>query len=311
MASPSSKLLSLPEAARAVPDGATITAGGFAHSHQPMAFVRELIRQRRTDLTLIGVAECWIAEFLAAAGMLRRAYLSNFMLEGYGRCQCFARGVESGAIAVEDHSHFGMLSRLTAAGLGLPFMPVRAMAGTDILAQPGFEAPEHKARQIASPFSDESVLVVSPLRPDFAILHVARADRLGNAQMFGTVSALAEQARAARHVILTADEIVDTEAIRRRPEATLIPGLMVDAVVHAPFGAHPTGVYGLYDHDPDHLGEYYRASRDAAAVAAYLARRVYGPGDEGAYLDALGASRLLALRVDPALGYRWKGQRHD
>lgn len=305
-----SKLIGLEAAARRVGDGAAITAGGFAHSHQPLAFTRALIRQGTRDLTLIGVAECWVAEFLAAAGRLRRTYLSNFMVEGYGRCPCFSRGVESGSIETEDHSHFGIISRLVAAGQGLPFMPLRSMSGTDILAKPGFEPPEHKAQTVASPFGAEQVLAVSPLRPDFAILHVARADVLGNAQTFGAVSVLEEQARAARHVILTAEEIVDTAEIRRRPEATLIPGMMVDAVVHAPYGAHPTGLYGYYDHDPEHLADYYRAARDGAAVQAYLARHVFGPADHFAYLDALGARRLLGLRVDPALGYRWRAKDH-
>lgn len=307
MTTASSKLMALADAVALVPDGATITAGGFAHSHQPLGFVRALLRAGRRDLTLIGVAECWVAEFLAAAGMLRRAYLSNFMLEGYGRCRCFSRGVEAGEIATEDHSHFGMLSRLAAAGLGLPFLPVRAMAGTDILARPGFEPPEAKARMIASPFGGEAVLAVSPLRPDVAILHVARADALGNAQMPGTVSAMEEQARAAGRVILTAEEIVPPAVIRRRPEATLIPGLMVDAVVHLPYGAHPTGVFGYYDPDAAHLAAFYAATRDAESVRDYLANYVAGPEDHWAYLDLLGAARLLALRPDPALGYRFAG----
>lgn len=304
MTAPPSKLLSLEDAACRVADGTSLTAGGFAHSHQPMAFVRELIRQGRRDLTLMGVAECWIAEFLAAAGALTRTYFSNFMFEGYGRCRRFSEGVETGRIAVEDHSHFGMVSRLMAAGLGLPFMPMRAMLGTDILAQPGFEAPDRKAQVMRSPFGPETVLAVSPLRPDVAVIHAARADERGNVQLFGTTSVVEEQARAARTVIVTVEEIVSSDEIRREPERTILPGLMVDHVVHAPYGAHPTGVYGYYDHDPDHLRLYYGASGSPEATAAYLAEWVGAPPDLWAYLDRIGMGRLMDLRVDPALGYR-------
>ncbi|PSC04903.1 3-oxoadipate--succinyl-CoA transferase subunit A [Alsobacter soli] len=303
MAATPSKLVSLVEAAQAVASGASLTAGGFAHSHQPLAFTRELIRQGRSRLTLMSVAECWVAEFLAAAGMLEKVYFSNFMFEGYGRCQRFSKAVEAGAVAVEDHSHFGMVSRLMAAGLGLPFMPMKAMAGTDILAISGFEPPDRKARRMQSPFGHEVVTAVSPLRPDVAVIHAARADRLGNVQLFGTTSVIEEQARAAGTVIVTVEEIVDTDIIRRQPEMTLLPALMVDMVVHLPYGAHPTGVYGYYDHDSAHLADYYAASRTEPDTAVWLDRWAHGLPDHFDYLDALGMTRLLQLRVDPALGY--------
>lgn len=298
-----SKLVSLEEAIDIIPDGASLTGGGFAHSHQPLAFFRGLIKAGRKDLTLMGVAECWVAEFLAASGILKRVYFSNFMFEGYGRCRRFSESVEKGDIEVEDHSHFGMVMRLMASGLGLPFMPLKAMAGTDILAQRGFEDPADKAHFLSSPFGNGDVTVVSPLRPDFAIIHAARADRSGNVQLFGTTSVVEEQARAARTVIVTVEEIVDTDVIRRQPSLTIIPGLMVDMVVHLPYGAHPTGVYGYYEHDSEHLGEYYAASRTSEDVAKWLDRWVHQMPDHWTYLDAIGARKLLSLRVDPHLGY--------
>lgn len=303
----SDKLVSLAEALAPVQPGMSLTAGGFAHSHQPMAITRELIRRGIGDLTLMGVAECWVAEFLAAAGLLKRAYFSNFMFEGFGRCRCFSRGVEAGPIETEDHSHFGMVCRFQAAGLGLPFMPIRAMAGTDILAMPGFEPPAAKSGRVASPFGGESITVVSPLKPDFAIIHAARADRDGNVQLFGTTAVIEEQARAASHVIVSVEEIVEPEILRRRPELTILPSILVDAVVHLPYGAHPTGVFGYHEHDDAHLREYYTASHDQAATDAYLERWVHGPADHWAYLDEIGMERLLRLRVDPALGYATGG----
>lgn len=309
MNSTRNKLVSLEEALEPIRDGMSITAGGFAHSCQPMALTRGLIRRGLRGLTIMGVAECWVAEFLAAAGMLERAYFSNFMFEGFGRCRRFSEGVEAGRIATEDHSHFGMVCRLQAAGLGLPFMPIRAMAGTDIIDVPGFEDAAHKSSILASPFGNGSVTVVSPLRPDVAIIHAARADRDGNIQLFGTTAVIEEQARAARHVIVSVEEIVDANELRRHPELTILPGLMVDAVVHLPYGAHPTGVYGYYEHDAAHLGGYYEASRDQEATDRFLKRWAHDLPDHWTYLDTIGVRTLMELRVDPYLGYV-AGARH-
>jgi glutaconate CoA-transferase, subunit A len=300
----SSKLVSMDTALDAIRDGMSITAGGFAHSHQPMALLRALIKRGVRHLTLMGVAECWVAEFLAAANALDRTYFSNFMFEGFGRCRRFSEGVESGAIEVEDHSHFGMVNRLNAAALGLPFMPMRAMSGTDILAKPGFEEPHMKSRLIESPFdARDKVLAVSPLKPDVAIIHAARADDAGNVQLYGPTSVIVEQARAAAHVIVSVEEVVDTEVIRRHPEFTILPGLLVDAVVHAPFGAHPLGNYGYYQHDQAYLQDYYDSSRAPQSTQAFLDEWIHAPADHWAYLDKIGIMRLMRLRVDPALGY--------
>jgi glutaconate CoA-transferase subunit A len=309
MSAARTKLVEMDEAIAVVKDGMSLTAGGFAHSHQPMALTRAIIRRGVRDLTIMGVAECWVAEYLAAAGAIRQAYMSNFMFEGFGRCRRFSEAVETGQIATEDHSHFGMICRLQAAGLGLPFMPIRAMSGTDIIEQPGFEDAAAKSRQITSPFGNGAVRVVSPLKPDVAIIHAARADLDGNVQLFGATSVLEEQARAASHVVVSVEEIVSPEVIRRQPEPTILPGVLVDALVHLPYGAHPTGVYGYYEHDAAHLGEYYEASRVRAATDDYLRRWVFEMEDHWAYLDAIGMSSLLRLRLDPALGSKLAARR--
>ncbi|WP_299655275.1 CoA-transferase [uncultured Jannaschia sp.] len=299
------KRVSLDEALALVPDGATLTAGGFAHSHQPMGFFRALIAEGRSDLSLMGVAECWVAEWLAAAGMLRKAWFSNFMFEGFGRCRRFSEGIENGTIAAEDHSHFGMIMRLVAGAERLPFMPMLSQGGTDIALLGGFEQPEDKIRVIDSPFGDgQRVTVTSPLVPDVAVIHAARADRLGNVQLGGASAVIEEQAAAARTVIVTVEKIVETDEIRRTPEATLLSALTVDAVVHLPFGAWPTGVYGYHDPDMDFLSNYYAASRDAGACSDWVDRHLRAPADHWAWLDAAGMARLLALRTDPVLGYR-------
>jgi glutaconate CoA-transferase, subunit A len=302
MSAARTKLVEMDEAIGVIKDGMSLTAGGFAHSHQPMALTRAIIRRGVRNLTIMGVAECWVAEYLAAAGAIGQAYMSNFMFEGFGRCRRFSEAVETGEIATEDHSHFGMICRLQAAGLGLPFMPIRSMSGADIIERPGFEDAAAKSLQMASPFGNGTVRVVSPLKPDVAIIHAARADLDGNVQLFGATSVLEEQARAASHVIVSVEEIVSPDVIRRQPELTILPGLLVDALVHLPYGAHPTGVYGYYEQDAAHLGEYYQASRDREMTDDYLRRWVFEMEDHWSYLDAIGMSSLLRLRVDPALG---------
>ena len=298
------KTVSLSEAVSLVEPGANVVAGGFAASHQPMAFFRELIRRATGPFSMTAVADCWVVEFLAAAGLLERVALSCLMFEQLGRCYRFSKGVEEGTIAVEDHSHFGLISRLAAAGLGLPFLPVRSMSGTDILAQPGFEPPEEKWRRIPSPFGGGEITAVSAIVPDVAVVHVARADRRGNAQIFGPTTIVEEQMKAARTVIVTAEEIVDGTDIARCPEFTIAPGLLTDAVVHVPYGAHPTGMFGYYDADDAHLAEYHGVSRDESALNDYMDRYVLGPANHWEYLERIGIRRLTALRVDPALGYR-------
>ena len=232
-----SKVVSLSEAVASVPDGANMTFGGFAAYFTPLAFVREVIRQGRRRIEMTSVAECWVADYLAGAGVLTRARFSNFMFEGLGRCYNFCRGVERGEIEVEDYSHFAITSRLVAAGLGIPFMPIKSMAGTDLMSRRNFEA--DKARPLHCPFTGEPVLLVPAVRPDVAVIHVARSDRAGNGQLFGYTAVVEEQARAAERVIVTAEEVVEDAVIRAQPELTVLPGFLVDAVVEVPFGLAP------------------------------------------------------------------------
>ena len=294
------KVRSLPEVVASIPDGANLTFGGFAAYFTPLALVRELIRQGKRALEMTSVAECWVADYLAGADRIRRVRFSNFMFEGLGRCQNFARAVEQGRIEVEDYSHFAITSRLVAAGFGLPFMPVKSMAGTDLMGRRGFET--DKAQPLTCPFTGEHVLLVPAVRPDVAVLHVARADREGNSQLFGYTAVVEEQARAAQRVIVTTEEVVEDTVIRAQPELTVLPGFLVDAVVEVPFGAHPTGMYRYYDPDFEFMRDYYAASRDPAAFRAHLEEWVLAPADHWAYLRKVGLRRLLALRSDPGLG---------
>lgn len=294
-----SKITSLPEAVATIAPGSSLSFGGFGHYGHPLAFVREIIRQGIGDLTLHAIAECWPAELLTAAGLVRHINMSNLMFEGLGRVRAICRACENGEITTDDHSHLGLSLRLLAAGWGVPFMPIHTMAGSDLeLIQTGDKP---KFARIQSPFSDEWIGAVSPLQPDVAVVHVHQADDQGNGIIRGQISVVDAQIRAAKRVIVTAEEIVDGDRITPDNQLTVVPGILVDAVVHTPYGAHPGGVYGMYDEDPRYLNEYYEASRDPETVKAWLDDWVRGVPDHSAYLDRIGSRKLAEVRVDPEI----------
>jgi len=292
-----SKVVDLPTAAASVPEGASLSFSGFGHYGHPLAFVHELIRTGTGGFTLHAIAECWPAELLTASGRVRHINMSNLMFEGLGRVRAICRAVENGDITTDDHSHLGLTLRLLAGAWDVPFLPLRTMAGSDLEHLQSGPAP--KFARIGSPFGDETVGVVSALRPDVAVIHVTEADEQGNGILYGQLSVLDAQVRAAKRVILTTEKLVPAEHIVRNNQLVSVPGILVDQVVHTPFGAFPGGMYGLYAEDLALMGEYYEASRQPETTAAYLADWVFGVADHEAYLDRIGARRLSEAAVDP------------
>ena len=295
-----SKVCTLEDLVDAVQPGMSVSFGGFAHSLTPMAVVREIVRRKVDDLTLIGIAEAWAADMLAGAGALRRLVFSNFMFEGFGLCRNFSRAIESGAVESEDYSHFALASRFSAAGLGLPFATVRSLLGSDLLRDPDGGA-RMLFREFQSPFGNGSVVLLPAASPDVVFVHGHRGDSHGNVQVEGATSVIEEQARAGKTVVATVEEIVDSSKLRTTPHHTVVPGMLVSRIAEVPYGAHPTGMYRLYDADYEHIRDYVEASRDPDRFAAYLAQVT--AGDHRAYLDRIGVKRLLDLRCDPYFGY--------
>ncbi|MFV0425666.1 MAG: CoA transferase subunit A [Beutenbergiaceae bacterium] len=293
------KLTSVSDAVSSIPAGSSLSFGGFGHYGHPLALVREIIRQRIANLTLYAIAECWPAELLTAAGLVRHIDMSNLMFEGLGRVRAICRAVENGEITTDDHSHLGLSLRLLAAGWGVPFLPIHTMAGSDLEHIQSGDKP--KFARIPSPFGDEWTGVVSALQPDVAIIHVHQADTQGNGIIHGQISVVDAQVRAARRVILSTEELVDGADVVAHNQLTVIPGFLVDTVVHTPYGSHPGGVYGRYDEDQELLEEYYQASRSPDTLADWLTAWVYDLGDHIDYLDQVGSQRLARVVVDPEL----------
>ena len=276
---------------RLVADGNTVAIEGFTHliCH---AAGHELIRQRRRDITLCRLTPDVIGDQLAAAGVISRIVFSWMGNPGAGSLHALRRRIEHAdpePLEVEEYSHFGMVCRYTAGAAGLPFFPLRSYTGSDL--------PSANPRIVttASPYDGETMYAVPPLNPDVAIIHVQRATADGDAQAWGLVGCQKEAAFAARRVIVVCEEVVPESVVRADPNRTLIPAPIVDAVVEAPGGCHPSFAQGYYDRDNRFYLDWEPISRDPAALEAWLQDWVYGLADHTEYRARLGTERWAAL----------------
>ncbi len=285
-----SKLTSLSEAIRQhVHDGDLVYAAGFTHLI-PFAAGHEIIRQGIKDLILARATPDLIYDQMVAAGCARKVIFSYSGNPGVGSLKWLRDGIQNGSLEWEEYSHFGMISRLQAGASGLPFMPMRQTGALDL------EKANPLYRRVQDPYGGEDVVVVPALHPDAAIVHVQRADSEGNAHIWGILGEQREAAFAAKRVILTAEEIVDEDIIRSDPNRTLIPSLVVSAVCHVPWCAHPSYTQGYYDRDNDFYLRWEEISKDEASVKAYLDEWVYGVKDRAEYLEKLGKETQERLK---------------
>lgn len=288
-----SKVCSLKEAvASYVKDGDTLYAAGFTHLI-PFAAGHEIIRQGRKNLTLARATPDLIYDQMVAAGCARKVIFSYMGNPGVGSLRIVRSELEAGRLEWEEYSHFGMITRLSAGASGLPFLPMKQTGAADL------EKSNPNIRRVTDPYSGEEVVVVPALNPDVAIVHVQRADRSGNAHIWGILGEQKEAAFAARHVILTAEELVDEDVIRSDPNRSMIPGFIVDAVCEVPFASHPSYTQGYYDRDNAFYLSWDQISESPEAVRAWLDEWVYGVQDRAEYWQKLGAETHERLRVTP------------
>jgi len=292
------KLLSMQAAIAAyVHDGMSIAIEGFT-SFICFAAGHEIIRQRRRDLTLMRMTPDLIYDQMIAAGVASKLIFSYLGNPGVGSLYCIRRAVEKGipqALELEEYSHYGMVARYAAGAARLPFLPLRSYVGSDL---PDVNP---KIKIIDDPYGTGKIAVVPPLNPDLAILHAQRADVQGNTQLWGLLGMQKEVAFAAKQVIVVVEEIVDEAVIRADPNRTLIPGLIVDAVVHEPFGAHPSYVQGYYDRDNEAYLAWDKLSQAQVSTETWLDQWVYGVANHTEYLKKLGETRLANLKPEPYL----------
>jgi glutaconate CoA-transferase subunit A len=284
-----SKLCSMEEAvSQYVADGDTVAIEGFT-AFICFAAAHEIIRQRKQDLTLCRLTPDLIYDQMIAAGVARKLVFSYLGNPGVGSLHCVRRAVEKEIprpIEIEEYSHFGMVGRYLAGASNLPFFPLKSYAGSDL------PQANDQIRSVEDPYGSGAIAVVPPLNPGVAFIHAQRADVEGNTQLWGLIGVQKEAAFAAERLVVVVEEVVDQSLIRRDPNRTLIPGLIVDAVVHEPYGAHPSYVQGYYDRDNQFYLAWDKISRQQDQTEAWLQEWVYDLPDRAAYLKKLGQARL-------------------
>jgi glutaconate CoA-transferase subunit A len=280
-----------------VRDGDTVAIEGFTHLIS-FAAGHEIIRQKKRDLTLARLTPDLIYDQMVAGGVARKLIFSWLGNPGVGGLNAIRRRIEADAIAasgepqleIVEYSHFGMVGRYMAGATNLPFFPLRSY----------FESDMPKAnpliRQVESPYGDGVVYAVPPLKPDVTVVHAQRASAAGDTQVWGLLGCQKEAAFAADRLIVVVEELVHEAVIRADPNRTIIPGLIVDAVVVEPFGAHPSYVQGAYDRDNRFYLDWEPISRDEAATQAWLREWVYDLDGRAAYVEKLGAERVASLK---------------
>ncbi|MBI3949782.1 MAG: hypothetical protein HY314_04940 [Acidobacteria bacterium] len=278
------KITSLTEAIRQVVDGSQVAVGGLSYFNAPMALVRELIRQRKRDLTLITAAiSSFQADLLIGAGCVRRLISPYVAFEELGLAPNFRRAVEKGEVELVEIGEAFLAFALKAAASGSPFYALpRSLAAADTARI------SNHYRIATDPFTGQEVLCVPALRPDWAILHAQQSDPFGNVRYLGSPFMDPLLARASRHVIISCDELISNETIRSDPWATAIPAMMVDRVVPIHGAAHPTASEPLYGVDREHFKLYIGASKTTEGLADYLHQFVISASDPEEYLAKVG-----------------------
>ena len=287
-----SKLLSLSEAIdRFVSDGNAIAMGLAQETLIPFAAGHEIIRQNKRDLTLIGPISDILFDQIIGAGCVRKvraAWVGNVIT---GSSYNFRRAVESGTLQVEDHSNLTLAMALRAGAMGVPFMPARTALGSDLFKT------NTSLKTMTCPFSGDTLTAVAALKPDVSIVHLQRADEFGNAHAWGNLGLTRDACLASRHIIITAEEIVEPEMIHRDPNRVITPGYRVSAVVHAPWGGHPSPVPGYYNRDHQGFLDYRTESKTQQDFDDWQKRWVLNVSSWKDYTKLLGGQRLAELAI--------------
>jgi len=274
-----------------VADGSSVALGTTLETAIPFAAGHEIMRQGKKNLTLIGPISDILFDQMIGAGCVRRiraAWVGN-VITGVG--YNFRRAVEQGQIDVEDHSNLTISMALQAGAMGVSFMPSRTALGSDLMANnPGLKT-------VTCPFTGQTHAAVAAIVPDVAVIHVQRSDVFGNAHVWGNLGITREACMASRNLILTAEEIVSTEMITRDPNRILTPGFKVVAVVHAPWGAHPSPMPGYYNRDHKVFLDYQNQSRTPELFVSWMDQWIFSIPSIHQYVETLGAVCLSRLSI--------------
>jgi glutaconate CoA-transferase subunit A len=283
-----SKLTSVKEAVEQyVKNGDYLAVGGFGGVRIPTALLHEVIRQQKKNLGFSGHVATHDCQILSAGECFDRcdaAYIVG--LEARGLSTNARRLFESGAIKVTEWSNAALSWRYKAAAMGVPFLPIRSMLGTDTFKYSA-------GKEIECPFTGQKLLAVPALFPDVAFIHVHRADIYGNCQIDGILVADDDLAKASKQVIITTEKIIDHEEIRREPGKTIIPFWCVDAVIEVPYGSYPGNMPGEYYSDEEHLAEWLKTEKNPVEFAAFIRKNILETKDFYEYLQLNGGIQKI------------------
>jgi glutaconate CoA-transferase subunit A len=274
-----------------VKDGCSVTFGGFCGRNSEAA-THEIVRQRKRNLTVIDDSPTDQLDILIGAGCVKVVEIAWVSVSIFARALNFRRSVENAiprGIKVEDYSNYAIGLRFLAGALGIPFMPTKSLLGSDI---PRYN---DRIKIIEDPFEGKSIALVPAATPDVAIIHVQRADSEGNAQIWGHLANDENKARAAKHTIVTCEEIISTDRIMKIPNMTIIPSYCVDAVAEVPYGSHPWSCYGYYCHDIVFHREYAKQNETYEGFLKWLDRWILSCDSHGDYCRKVGMKRLKEL----------------
>jgi len=302
---------------RYVTEDCHISIGGFTVSRNPMAAVHEIIRQKIRGLHIYAHSNGQGLDELIGAGCISRVEIAY---SGNGRfaptCICFKRHIIENKIMVEDYSNFQMALRFQAGAMGVPFLPTYSSLGTDIIEKWGFDPalrkenaklPSHKLIVMEDPFSDvdpgEKIVLVPAIKPDVTILHAQTADATGVTRIDGLTFSDVDQAKAARHVIVTCEKIAAPGELNKTPQNNQLPSFCVDAVVHVPFGAYPTACYGQYDYDVQFLRWYKEIAADQSGFDSFINSYILSTKNHSQVVEKACGPRITQITADPVTGY--------
>ena len=265
-------LTSLSDATGFINDGDLVTTGGATFSRAPMEFVREIVRQGKKDLTIVDREPAMDFDLLIGAGVVTKVRAGMLAFEIFGFAPNFRKKSEAGEIITKEGACQPIIAGFRAAAMGIPFLPVRGMLGSDLLAI-SEEVGGHT--EIQDPFSDEKMIAVKAIEPDVAVIHAQKGDEFGNIRIEGPKYEDVIKVKAAKKVVVTVEELITNQEFRKMPDITTIPHFLVDAVVEVPKGAYPCSCQNYYEADYEHVKEYMKyASKDQ--FNEYLEKYVFG-----------------------------------
>lgn len=297
-----SKLKTLKEVVAEIPDGAHIALGGFAITRCPVAFVFEMIRQKKKDLTVSQIVAGMETDLLVGAGLVKKLEYSGGSLDRFGRLERINDKIDKGLLDIREYSGMSMSMRFLAGSLGVPFIPTKALLGTEMLKNLiAKNDPEVKVCE--SPFDGDKYVYLKALRPDYSVIHAQYADEKGNVIIEGPYWD-AETAKSAKKLIVTVEQVVSTKFIKKFPEKVIVPSVYTYAVVEVPYGAYPTACYKFYDYDREMLENYAKINKSEEEFNKFLNEYVFSTKDFTEFIERVGGvDRVNKIKADPSYGY--------